>query len=397
MSRDTDQTRMEVDTHVAELGTETGAPPRELSLSDPALGEEEILALRAVIDSGWITMGEQVRRLEESFAQAHGIPEAIAVGSGTAALHLGLAALGIGPGDEVLVPSLSFVASVNAILYVGARPVLVDIESPSRPHLSLSDAQSRLTPRTKAVLLVHYGGWLCPMDLWRGFADGQGLFIVEDAAHAPGLPGVALQGDTAAFSFYGNKNMTTAEGGMVTARDPEVAARLRRLRSHGMTTLTLDRFAGHAYSYDVTALGFNYRMDELRAAVGRVQLARLAERNARRAALLGRYRDRFTQGGQGIEIPFHPEADTVAHLCPALLPAGTDRERVMRGLRESGIHSSIHYPPIHRFSFHAERLGTQRLPHTEGFAARELSLPLHPGLGPRDVDRVAERLQGLLG
>jgi dTDP-4-amino-4,6-dideoxygalactose transaminase len=163
-----------------------------------------------------------------------------------------------------------------------------------------------------------------------------------------------------------------------------------------MTTLTLDRYAGHAFSYDVTDLGFNYRMDELRAAVGRAQLTKLRERNGHRSMLLERYRARFDGDASGVSLPFERGEATVAHLCPALLPEGTDRGRVMRMLREAGIHTSIHYPPIHRFSYHAERLGPQQLPHTEAFAARELSLPLHPGVTVEDVDSVVDRLHTAL-
>lgn len=379
-----------------ETGANAVGAGRTLSLSDPVLGDDEIAALKGVIESGWITMGDQVRRFEREFARVHGVADAIAVSSGTAALHLCLAALGVGAGDEVLVPSLTFVASANAVIYAGADPVLVDIESVDRPHMSLEDARAKLSPRTKAIVLVHYGGWLCPMDAWRVFADEHELVIVEDAAHAPGLEGVALQGDAAAFSFYGNKNMTTAEGGMAVARDTAIDARIRSLRSHGMTTLTLDRYSGHAFSYDVTGLGFNYRIDELRAAMGLVQLAKLGERNSRRVAVLNRYRTGFDEGVLEVTLPFDRAEDTVAHLCPALLPAGTDREKVMGALREAGIHSSIHYPPIHRFSYHAARLGPQELPHTEAFAARELSLPLHPKLTNEDVDYVLERLDGAL-
>ena len=379
------------------MGANAIGSERTLSLSDPVLGDEEIAALRGVIESGWITMGDQVLRFEREFARVHGVGGAIAVSSGTAGLHLCLAALGIGPEDEVLVPSLTFVASANAVLYAGATPILVDIESVDQPHMSLADARAKLTPRTKAVILVHYGGWLCPMDAWRAFADEHGLAIVEDAAHAPGLSGVALQGDAAAFSFYGNKNMTTAEGGMAVARDPHIDARIRSLRSHGMTTLTLDRYSGHAFSYDVTGLGFNYRMDELRAALGLVQLAKLAERNTHRGALLEHYRKGFEEGERGMTLPFEPAEATVAHLCPALLPAGMDRERVMRKLRDAGIHSSIHYPPIHGFTYHAARLGPQELPQTEAFAARELSLPLHPGLSAEDVHYVVDRLHTSIG
>lgn len=370
---------------------------KELSLSPPLVGEAELQALKEVIDSGWITMGETVQRFEQAFATVHGMDDAVAVSSATAGLHLALAALGIGKGDEVIVPSLTFVASANTVLYTGATPVLADIEAVERPHLSLEDTERRLTPRTKAVVLVHYGGWLCPMDRWREFADAHGLWLVEDASHAPGLPGVAKHGDAAVFSFYGNKNMTTAEGGMVLARDPDALDRARHLRSHGMTSLTLDRHKGHAFSYDVTDLGFNYRMDELRAALGLVQLERLHDWNHRRRTLLDRYREAFATADADIEMPFGPDEPATGHLCPAILPHAADRESIMAALRAAGIHSSIHYPPIHGFSFHQVRLGDQHLPRTEDFAARELSLPLHPGLEEEDIDRVADETVTITG
>jgi dTDP-4-amino-4,6-dideoxygalactose transaminase len=378
-------------------GRGRGEPPgRELSLSDPILGAEETRALGQVIESGWITMGETVRRFEEHFGQAQGIEQAVAVSSATGGIHLSLAALGLGPGDEVLVPSLTFVASANAIRYTGATPVFVDIESIERPHISLPHARERLTPRTRAVVVVHYGGWLCPMEEWRAFADEHRLALVEDAAHVPGMPGVGTYSDAAVYSFYGNKNMTTAEGGMVVTRHVDLAARVRRLRSHGMTTLTWDRYAGHAYSYDVTDLGFNYRMDELRAALGLVQLARLPTWNRQRSALLDCYREKLDEASIGAALPFEPEKPTAGHLCPVLLPEGTDRDAVMRMLRAAGVHSSVHYPPTHLFSLYHSGSEPSELPRTEMFAGRELSLPLHPGLSEEDVDFVVAKLDECL-
>lgn len=365
---------------------------RELSLADPVLGKAEAEALCEVIASGWITMGGKVKELEDAFAAAHGARHGVAVSSATAGLHLALQALGLGPGDEVLVPSLTFVASANAACYTGAAPVLVDIESDDLPHISLEDATTKVTRRTKAVMVMHYGGWSCPMEDWRAFADAHELALVADAAHAPGLPEAVVGADAAVFSFYGNKNMTTAEGGMVLTGDDALAERVRRLRSHGMTSLTWDRHAGHAFSYDVTDLGFNYRLDELRAAVGLVQLDRLPEWNRRRAELLTCYRQRFAAADCGITLPFAPNALTAAHLCPALLPLDTDRHALMTALRAVGIRSSIHYPPIHEFSLYRDCLGAQRLPRTEAFAARELSLPLHPALKREDIDRVVDEV-----
>ena len=219
------------------------------------------------------------------------MPEAVAVNSCTAGLHLCLKALGIGPGDEVLVPSLTFTATVNAIMYCGAQPVFVDIEDSETPHISLDKAQAACTENTKAVIVMHYGGYLAEMLAWRGFADRNGLYLIEDAAHAPAVGDVGSFSDASAFSFFTNKNMTTSEGGMVMAKDPAVLQRVRGMRSHGMTSGTLDRHKGHAYSYDVTMLGYNYRMAELNAALGLVQLPRLTEWNARRKVLSDYYRE----------------------------------------------------------------------------------------------------------
>src|SRR3981081_1626436 len=254
-------------------------------VSEPVLGPEEKAALAAVIESGWITMGDHVREFEQAFARVHQAEDAIAVGSCTAALHLILHALGIGPGDEVLVPSLTFVATVNSVLYVGARPVFVDIESPEVPLMSLDEAEAKCTARTKAVILVHFAGYLAHRDSWQSFARRKGLLLIEDAAHAPGLPAAGTFGEAAAFSFYGNKNMTTAEGGAVIAHSRSVRDTIRRARSHGMTSNTRQRLTSRRPDYDVTILGFNYRMDELRAAVGLAQLRKVPEWNDLRRRL----------------------------------------------------------------------------------------------------------------
>ncbi|MGF7174871.1 DegT/DnrJ/EryC1/StrS family aminotransferase [Azospirillum doebereinerae] len=368
-----------------------------LLVSEPILGDEEKAALAAVVDDGWITMGDRVRRLEQAFAQAHGQPDAVAVSSCTAGLHLALAALGLGPGDEVLVPSMTFVATANSVLHVGATPVFVDIEGLDLPLMSLSDAAAKRTGRTRAVILVHYAGYLPDRERWRAFAQAHGLILIEDAAHAAGVTGAGAIGDAAVFSFYGNKNMTTAEGGMVTARDPATLERIRLLRAHGMTSGTQQRLTGHASGYDVTALGFNYRMDEFRAAIGLVQLARLPAWNAKRQALAARYhrsleRGGLERGGSGIVLPFPEPRPSANHIMPVLLPADADRTRVMQALRARDIQTSVHYAPVHRFTLYRERCPGVSLPLTEEFARRTLSLPLHPRMDDGDVDAVTRAL-----
>lgn len=367
-----------------------------ISLSEPVLGEEEKQALCAVIDSGWITMGDRVARLEKTFARMHGVDEAVAVSSCTAGLHLCLAALGLGPGDEVLAPSLTFVATVNAVLYTGATPVLADIEAVDLPHMSIRNAEARISPRTRAVVVMHYGGYLVDLPAWRALADAYGLKLVEDAAHAPAVGEVGKWGDAAAFSFFSNKNMTTAEGGMVVARDGAVVDRMRHMRAHGMTTGSLDRHRGHAYSYDVTGLGYNYRMDELRGALGLVQLERLESWNGRRCELTGLYRKRLAEKIPEISVPFDSGWATSAHLLPVLLPPDVDRETVMVRLRQKGIQTSIHYPPVHRFSYYRKWFPELSLSNTERFAARELTLPLHPGLRDEDVAKVVAEIKSAI-
>jgi len=363
-----------------------------ISLCDPVLGEEEKEALCSVIDSGWLTMGERVAAFEQGFAKLQGAKDAVAVSSCTAGLHLCLAALDLGPGDEVLVPSLTFVATVNAVLYVGATPAFVDIEEIDQPHISIKDARKKCTPKTRAVMVMHYGGYVADLSAWRTFADANGLKLVEDAAHCPATGAVGQLSDAAVFSFFTNKNMTTAEGGMVVAREPSVLGSIRLMRSHGMSTGTLDRYRGHAYSYDVSTLGYNYRIDELRAAIGLVQLTRLPQWNARRRELTNCYREKISKCLPELSIPFEKGHETAAHLMPVLLPEGADRERVMMRLRQEGVQSSVHYPPVHQFSYHRGRFPGVSLPKTEQFAARELTLPLHPGLNEKDVERVVDVL-----
>ena len=359
-----------------------------LRVAEANLGEDEKSALAEVVDSGWITMGDQVRAFERAFAEEHGAADAAAVSSCTAGLHLAMQALEIGPGDEVLVPSLTFVATVNSVLYAGADPVFVDIESLDEPHICCADAAGKCTARTKAVFVMHYGGYLVDGDLWRHFARTRGLHLIEDAAHAAGLDRPAGFGDAAVFSFFGNKNMTTGEGGMVIARNQDVLDKVKQMRSHGMTSLTLQRLYGRALTYDVTMLGYNYRMDELRAAIGLVQLRKLKNWNEKRRKLTGSYRRLLGTYCPDVSVPFSMPRASSYHILPVVLPEGADRQRVADRMRDAGIQTSVHYPPIHRFSWYQNRYPSPLLPKTEKFCQRELTLPLHPKLEERDVDTV---------
>ncbi|MGB3866480.1 MAG: DegT/DnrJ/EryC1/StrS family aminotransferase [Xanthobacteraceae bacterium] len=367
-----------------------------LLVSEPVLGEDEKAALAAVIESGWVTMGDRVGEFEQAFARLHQTDDAIAVGSCTAALHLILHALGIGPGDEVLVPSMTFVATANSVVYVGARPVFVDIESADVPLMSLDGAEAKCTSRTKAVILVHFAGYLADRAAWQSFARRKGLLLIEDAAHAPGLAEVGTYGEAAAFSFYGNKNMTTAEGGAVIARDRSLRELIRQARAHGMTSGTRQRLTSRSAEYDVTMLGFNYRMDELRAALGLVQLRKLPEWNESRRQLSTAYRGLVAERCPYVSIPFEPRWPSAHHLMPIVLPPATNRQRIVDHLRKRDIQTTIHYPPVHRLTYYRDIAPDVSLPRTEDMARRELTLPLHPRMTASDVERVVQALSEAL-
>ncbi len=367
-----------------------------LLVAEPMLGGEEKAALSDVVDSGWITMGGRVRAFEEAFAEQHAADDAVAVSSCTAALHLLLEALGIGPGDEVLVPSLTFVATANCVLYAGATPIFVDIESLETPLMSIEDAAAKCTQRTRAIILMHYAGYTAQLSEWRDFARQRGLFLIEDAAHAVGAKDVGRFSDGAAFSFYGNKNITTAEGGVVLAQSSEVLDRVRQMRGHGMTSGTVQRLTSRTPNYDVTMLGYNYRMDELRAAIGLAQLRRLAAWNAKRKTLTELYRVLLDEHCPAADVPFSRNAASSNHIMPVVLPESAERQNVVAHLRDAGIQTTIHYPPVHELSFYRSRLQSAHLPKTEEFARRELTLPLHPKMESLQVEAVVAALSSAL-
>ncbi|QRM27252.1 DegT/DnrJ/EryC1/StrS aminotransferase family protein [Microvirga sp. VF16] len=364
-----------------------------LFVAEPTLGEEEKRALSEVIDQGWITMGERVSRFEREFAEKHEMQDAVAVSSCTAGLHLVMLALGIQPGDEVLVPAMTFAASVNCVLYVGARPVFVDIESLDMPLMSIDDATAKCTEKTKAIILVHYAGYLADRSRWRTFAAERGIVLIEDAAHAAGMVGAGTIGTAGVFSFYGNKNLTTAEGGMVVSEDYHLLERIRQLRAHGLTASTFQRHLNQGITYDVTMLGYNYRMDELRAALGLVQLKNLDTWNKKRRDLSLLYHKILPRDCPEIRIPFygHP-GGSAHHIMPVVLPSDSNRQQVMSKLYGMGIQTTVHYPPAHKLSLYRDLLGPTRLPWTEKFASHELTLPLHPRMTEAQVEQVSEAL-----
>lgn len=378
----------------------------KIPLADLDYGEEEEQAVLQVLRSRWLTMGSRTAEFEAAFREAAGAPFAVAVSNATQALHLSCLALGIGPGDEVIVPSLTFVASANAVLYTGAEVRFAEVTGPDDLTLSPESIEQQITSRTRAILVVHYGGYPCRMPEIMEIAGRHGLAVIEDAAHAPGasLEGRALGtwGDAGCFSFFSNKNLSTGEGGMLVTSREDIAEKARLLRSHGMTSLTWDRHQGRASSYDVVLLGYNDRIDELRSALGLVQLRKLNANNARRAELTRFYWDALEDLlPAGLLLPFQHRTGEAGvqpsyHILPILLPEYVDRSSVIAALRQSGIQTSIHYPPVHRFSYYAARYPDASLPCTEAIAARQLTLPLYPGLSPEGVQQVAGALKRAL-
>ena len=362
----------------------------KIPLADIDFGPEERAAVDSVLESKWLTMGSITESFEKAFAAYIGAKYAIAVTNATAALHLCCVVAGLGPGDEAIVPSLTFVATANAVRYTGATPVFVDIAGKDDLNISYHCIEKAITERTRAILVVHYGGYACDMPSILELAREHNLVVIEDAAHAIGseLGGIKLGiwGEMGCFSFFSNKNMTVGEGGMIVTNDEAHAQRLRLLRSHGMTSLTWDRHRGHAWSYDVVDLGYNYRIDEVRAALGMVQLGKLPANNERRRYLTQVYRDVIKELTPQVVVPFvDHDGISAAHLMPVLLPGWINRSSFMEKMKAQGIQTSIHYPPIHTFTAYNAEKEKYFLPQTEDIAQREITLPLYPAMTREDV------------
>lgn len=369
-------------------------PP--LPLFSLRFDESDRQAADAVLESGWITSGPRVAEFETEFGRALGADHVVALSSCTAALHLALAIYDVGPGDEVIVPALTFVAAANMVVARGAVPVFADVVSLEEPNLDPRSVERVLTERTKAVIPVHYAGYPCRMGELEDVVEGADVVVIEDSAHAcitqTAAGACGTLSDAGAFSFFSNKNLAIGEGGALVVRDEDRATRARLLRSHGMTHQTLDRHRGHAYSYDVTDAGFNYRWDELRAAVGTQRLNRLPQALQRRSALAAEYRARLSEVAPGIAVPFGSDSESVpAHIFPVLLPTGLDRDSVMGHMREQGIQTSIHYPLIPAFEgYRSDPSGEWEV--TAEYCERVVTLPFFPEMTDDDVSRVATEL-----
>lgn len=367
-----------------------------IPLFDLNYGEAEERAVIEVLRSKWISMGPQTAELERAFAAHVGARHGVALGSCTAALHLALAGLGLGQGDEVIVPSLTFVATVNAVGYVGATPVFADITSLDDFSISPEAVRRLIGPRTKALVVMHYGGFPCDMEALVALAREHKLALIEDAAHAPATryqgQAAGAFGDAGCFSFYANKNIACAEGGLMVTNDQKLAERVRLMRSHGMTSLSFDRAKGHATEYDVVARGYNFRLDDIRASLALAQYRKLPEDLAARLSLRARYVERL-RILPGISIPYLDCPHQSSHyILPILVKeGGAERRAAIREvMARRGIQTSVHYPAAHRFAIYSP-MGA-KLPKTEHVTDHEITLPLFPRMTAAMVDEVVTAL-----
>lgn len=370
----------------------------------PMIGDEEIAEVVDSLRSGWITTGPKTRLFEDQFRAYTGALQAIAVSSCTAALHLSLAAMGIGPGDEVIVPTLTFCATANVVAHLGATPVLTDVDR--NGLLTPEAAQKAITARTRAVIPVHFAGQACEMDGLRQVAQKHGVRIVEDAAHAVGAAykgeKIGQMGEAVAFSFYATKNMTTGEGGMITTRDPELAERMRRIALHGMSRDAWKRYSETgSWYYEVLEPGYKANMTDIQAALGIHQLRRLDGFIQRRQQLAALYHGRLSRFAE-LELPEElPDRRHVYHLYPIRLRPElltADRALFIEELKRNNIGASVHFIPLHRHPYYRNsgRYEQRQFPEAERIYSGSLSLPLYPRMSDADAEAVCASVADLV-
>ncbi len=369
----------------------------KIPLFDLNLDEKEEQAVIETIQSKWISTGPKTAAFEQKFAEMLVADYAIALSNCTVALHLALKLAGIESGDEVICPSLTFVATVNSIRYVDATPVFADVTSYENPTIDPDDIMKKITSKTKAIVVMHYGGFACDMDRIMEIGKHHGIKIIEDACHGPlsEYKGKKLGtiGDVGCFSFFSNKNISTGEGGMLVTNREEYAARTKLLRSHGMTSMSYERAKGHSTAYDVVDLGYNYRMDDIRAAIGLVQLDKIEEDLKLRAEIRKLYIEHLEKM-DGIIIPFKDYTDFSSnYIFPIVLKDSTfeKRDKIRVQLAEAGIQTSVHYPAVHQFSIYKEF--STELPVTEYLVNNLITLPMYSKLTNVEIKEICDNLQ----
>ncbi|MCF5466444.1 UDP-4-amino-4-deoxy-L-arabinose aminotransferase [Pseudomonas syringae] len=373
-----------------------------LAFSRPSMGDEEIAAVTRVLRSGWITTGPECQKLEEQFAERVGARQAIALSSATGAMHVALLALGVGPGDEVITPSQTWVSTANMICLLGATPVFVDVD---RDTLMTSAAliERAITPRTKAIVPVHYAGAAFDLDPLYALADRHGIAVIEDAAHAVGTRykgrPIGSHG-TAIFSFHAIKNMTCAEGAMFVTHDAQLADRVRQLKFHGLGVDAYDRLTlGRKPQAEVIEPGFKYNLADINASIALVQLQRLDAINAKRQMLARHYLQRLAESPvQPLALPRYAQQHAWHLFILRIDPerCGLDRDAFMKALQAQNIGTGIHFIATHLHSYYRKRFPEVHLPDTEWNSSRLCSIPLFPDMTLDDVERVVSAIESIL-
>ncbi len=353
---------------------------------------KEAQAAYDTIQSGWISTGPKCEELEKMFVDMFHVKYAVSTSNCTDALHLCCLVSGVKPGDEVICPSLTFAASANCIRYAGATPVFCDIVGPEHINIDPKEIEKKITDKTKAILVVHMAGFPCKMDEIMTIAKKHNLKVIEDACHGPlsEYKGKKLGtiGDCAAFSFFSNKNISTGEGGMFISNNKEMADKARLLRSHGMTTMSYQRAGGHATAYDIVELGYNFRLDDIHAAIAIEQLKKLPSDLEQRIAVRKRYIELLSKV-ENVVVPFADNTEfTSNYIMPIVITKGTveDRDAIRNKIHEAGVQTSVHYPAIHRFSIYKDYGAV--LPQTEYVTDHEITLPMYAALSMEDVEYI---------
>lgn len=370
---------------------------KHIPVLQPAIGQEEIDAVAEVMRSGWLGLGPKTEQFEQEFAAFAGSRFAVALNSGTAALHLAMEMLNIGPGDEVIVPPITFISTVHAVSYVGATPVFADVE-PDTMNLSVEDIERKITDRTKAIIVVHLAGHPCDMDAIHALADSRGIKVVEDAAHACGASYkgriIGSLGELTCFSFHAVKNLTCGEGGAITCNQDWIARKLREKRWVGISKDTWMRTATdkvYAWQYFVDKVGYKYHMNDTQAAIGLVQLRKLQQLNGRRREIAETYR-RELADLSWIELPKEkPYARSSWHLFQIKLPGEQARDRLIGHLKERDIATGVHYYPCHLHPCYIHLKAV--VPVSGEIWRRILTLPIHPNLTDDDLDRIVDGIR----
>ena len=372
----------------------------KIPLFDVNFDNKEKDAVIETLDSKWISTGPKCEEFENLFSNKLNINFSLTTSSCTASLHMSLIALGIKPNDEIIVPSLTFAATANVVKYMGAKPIFCDIISSSNLTVDPDDVKSKITKKTKAIIVMHYAGFPCEMDSIMSIAKKHNLYVVEDSAHAPlsEYRGKKLGtiGDIGNFSFFSNKNISIGEGGMVITKNEKLFGKLKLIRSHGMTTMSYERFKGHATKYDIKSLGYNYRMDDIRASIGIVQLKKLEKDLKKRDEIRKLYITKLKKNNK-IIIPFIDHKGFVSnYIFPIVLnnSCQLDREHVRNKLNEMGIQTSNHYPSVHRFSIYEDDY--LNLPKTDYVSMNQITLPMHSNLSIEEIDYITSSLNEIL-